>query len=105
MSVTGVPSDAAELYDISILGFLRSIHADSYSDCPHSHSQQQDHQCSFPKSSLEFAGICFLGDSHSDGYEKESQNDFNFHFLDGSGCRAPFQVFIGHLRFFGELSI
>lgn len=29
-------------YDISILGFLRSIHADSHSDCPHSHSQQQD---------------------------------------------------------------
>lgn len=42
MSVAGVPSDAAELYDISILGFLRSIHADSHSDCPHSHSQQQD---------------------------------------------------------------
>lgn len=92
-------------YMISILRFLRSIHADSHSGCTHSHYQQQDRGSSFPKSLLKFAGICFLGDSHSDGYEKESQNHFNFHFLGGSGCRAPFQVFIGHLCFFGELSI
>lgn len=43
------------------------------------------------ESSLEFAAICFLSDSHSDGYEKESPSHLHLHLLDGSGCWTSFK--------------